>query len=567
MSKMEWLTTVWNPAVEPWTSAEIHMANISAAIRAKPDWQSKLQDPTIRAKWKQEALEQDFGYLQLCLKRGLIKSLEQPILPQGDKLDYDDIYKDGVYKDSKYAHLTEEMVDWLLDELQIHKDTSGIKVSCFDGIYESSTAIPTSLRDRLLDCVAKLEDVPPEQQDWHPGSNNQVLDLVHPSLFPIVYGKTRSQDGKTLPAPANTIGFPRHHAPKFCWLPTDFIVSEDGKSAKSQSYINNIHPEEHKALYSVIEEVLSATLPLLAHVVSKPVERRIAHDSEAGWKWYKDGDNDEEQGEDENEDLFWARKEAYKVLTLPHPRPFSEDGVRQGRSRQPADLYSFAGKMVQVITKLANIHLTPESPDYSGGSWHLEGTETEKIVASAIYYYDNNNVTDSQLAFRSSFDGEDMTMAIEQSDYRGARLVYGVENEEPCVQPLGAASTPEGLVLAWPNRFQHQVQPFSLVDKTQPGHRKILAFFLVHPEEPIPSTTTIPPQQLEWAQRDLEERKKVAKPALPQELWDTIEEEMKVGLMSLDEAKNVREELMNERRNVIMDDESPFQYTLSLCEH
>jgi hypothetical protein len=28
---------------------------------------------------------------------------------------------------------------------------------------------------------------------------------------------------------------------------------------------------------------------------------------------------------------------------------------------------------LQIIVKLANIHLTPESPSYEGGAWHVEG--------------------------------------------------------------------------------------------------------------------------------------------------------------------------------------------------
>jgi Protein of unknown function (DUF4246) len=31
------------------------------------------------------------------------------------------------------------------------------------------------------------------------------------------------------------------------------------------------------------------------------------------------------------------------------------------------------GRPLQVIVKLANIHLTPEKPDYEGGTWHVEG--------------------------------------------------------------------------------------------------------------------------------------------------------------------------------------------------
>ena len=48
--------------------------------------------------------------------------------------------------------------------------------------------------------------------------------------------------------------------------------------------------------------------------------------------------------------------------------------------RKPVDLTSFGG--LQVVYKLANIHLTPEKPSYSGVTWHVEGTMNENIVAS-----------------------------------------------------------------------------------------------------------------------------------------------------------------------------------------
>jgi hypothetical protein len=32
----------------------------------------------------------------------------------------------------------------------------------------------------------------------------------------------------------------------------------------------------------------------------------------------------------------------------------------------------FGDRVMQVIVKLANIHLTPEKPTYDGGSWHVE---------------------------------------------------------------------------------------------------------------------------------------------------------------------------------------------------
>jgi len=41
---------------------------------------------------------------------------------------------------------------------------------------------------------------------------------------------------------------------------------------------------------------------------------------------------------------------------------------------EPLSLFEqFKGEGLQVIVKLANIHLTPEKPTYNGGSWHVEG--------------------------------------------------------------------------------------------------------------------------------------------------------------------------------------------------
>ena len=49
---------------------------------------------------------------------------------------------------------------------------------------------------------------------------------------------------------------------------------------------------------------------------------------------------------------------------------------------------SLRGRKLQVITKIASIHLTPEKPRYGGGAWHVEGMVDESIVASAITYLD-----------------------------------------------------------------------------------------------------------------------------------------------------------------------------------
>ncbi|KAH7060001.1 hypothetical protein BKA57DRAFT_487756 [Linnemannia elongata] len=55
---------------------------------------------------------------------------------------------------------------------------------------------------------------------------------------------------------------------------------------------------------------------------------------------------------------------------------------------------------LQVIVKLANIELTPDNPKYEGGTWHVEGMANENIVATGIYYYYTDNITESRLDFR-----------------------------------------------------------------------------------------------------------------------------------------------------------------------
>lgn len=57
------------------------------------------------------------------------------------------------------------------------------------------------------------------------------------------------------------------------------------------------------------------------------------------------------------------------------------------------------GRPLQVIVKLANIELTPENSWYEGGTWHVEGMANENIVATGIYYYDTENITDSRFKF------------------------------------------------------------------------------------------------------------------------------------------------------------------------
>lgn len=193
-------------------------------------------------------------------------------------------------------------------------------------------------------------------------------------------------------------------------------------------------------------------------------------------------------------------------------------------------------RRLQVIVKLATVHLTPDKPGYSGGSWHVEGMMNERIVSTGIYYWDSENITDSRLSFRAAVGHPD----YEQNDRNGVREVYGLDNEYAPNQVLGSAETRAGRALAFPNIFQHRADPFRLADPSRPGHRKILVFFLVDPSVTIVSTSDV----------------------LPQQHWSPT------STMTLEQAKEFRSQLMRERKFFVDEhNEQIYEREFSLCEH
>ena len=55
---------------------------------------------------------------------------------------------------------------------------------------------------------------------------------------------------------------------------------------------------------------------------------------------------------------------------------------------------------LQVIVKINSIELTPNKPVYPGSSWQLEGQLNEHVVATAIYSFEVENITETRISFR-----------------------------------------------------------------------------------------------------------------------------------------------------------------------
>ncbi|KAK1223167.1 hypothetical protein PQX77_013960 [Marasmius sp. AFHP31] len=547
-------------------------------ITDKPEWDRKVNDQTIVAKWKKEALG-----------------------------------KEGV-------DFSEAMFDYCIAELcdkAAHFAQTG-RVTVLDSeaaIVKSDTAIPTDLAEELKAAVKPLEQVPNHQKDWHPGSNEKVLDLVHPSLYPLMYGKSRvipfgrlslsdclerCGEGVVVPKPgkdeiamgnddryllngsaradtrwgSDNVKVMDYWSDSYQWLPSEVKFRGDDEVAIT-SYINNLHPR-NKGLYTVLEKVISKTIPLWNDCLSYFGERapeRVPSGGCAEYEYPLGEQRPHEPGEDSDDDDVWDRDQewhrANRVLIQPEPRdytPLSREALTRVDLRK-----DWKEKGLQVIIKLANIELRPEEgkTSYEGGTWHVEGQLNEHICASAIYYYDQSNVTESRLAFRQLTAGQELEeMDYEQSDYEGLENLYGIEQSGPYLQTLGSVLTKEGRLLVFPNVLQHQVQPFELADPSKPGYRKILALFLVDPYIRTLSTANVPPQQRDWWAEVVRQDRSTRLGKLPAELMDHVVKMTDEWPISLEEAKKVREDLMDKRRMYVDKVNRDYeQEGFSFCEH
>lgn len=179
------------------------------------------------------------------------------------------------------------------------------------------------------------------------------------------------------------------------------------------------------------------------------------------------------------------------------------------------------------------------------------------------------NITASTLSFRQWCTDEDVNEIDYEQDYSAwLSVIYGLEIYEAAIQDVGSIDTREGRLLTFPNILQHRVDPFKLADPSLPGHRKIVALFLVDPNLKIISTANIPCQRQDWWRQASQLDKGPGSIIVPAELQDKILEDVDFPI-SLREAKKLREELMDERKEVTANhtDVLTNSFVVSLCEH
>ncbi|TFK27630.1 hypothetical protein FA15DRAFT_666301 [Coprinopsis marcescibilis] len=601
------------------TRREFSMLSFMNAITDKEDWHIKVLDDEIAQKWISEVVEAAITDLHKePAEEALDDSDENTVLSSSssETPDVEDFAKSFPIHTvpRNESDMTLDMALYCIDELRHKAKLFQVSphgaIIVFNGdVVKSDSAVSAETKFALQDAVRLLESVPEKLKDWHPGSDHKVLDLVHPSLFPFVYGRSkvlqpgaqvtvlhdfskRCGQGERVvgnrPGPQQyEYGWPRAEAAlqpysdRFQWLPCDVDVS--GTKARITSYVNNLHPRKHSTLYGVIEDVITAAIPLweltlapLAHPTFEYSLRityeECVYDPNPAYLPETAGPQQLES-EEYYDDCSERRSEwinETRRVVLPEPdAPFDPSHLQQPAPFNLRERFAQLGRPLQVIVKLANIELTPEKLTYDGGSWHVEGKLNGHIVATAIYYYSSSNITSSSLAFRQHSNVVTANgVEYEQHQHDWLEVVFGCENEGSSVQDVGSVNTKEGRLITFPNILQHQVQPFSLEDETKSGHRKILALFLVDPHVRVISTACVPAQQMEWWREELEVGMGGLL-SLPLELRDEVFAGVDGFPITLQEAKLFREELMAERKDFVLERNRAFisSVKFGLCEH
>lgn len=421
--------------------------NICSEISCKSNWYSKVFNQEIVDKWQAEIMEQnpkshpDNFLFAVNLMRASAQGTKHQEKCEW-LYDFDEEICEKCHEDlSELVQKNPSEYDWdgvdteefsrIIDEIICEENPcTHVLCKCIPANselhqyieYTTKGVLNKTLHDKCKQEIHAMMDRIPV--DWHPGSNDKVRDLIHPSLYCYVAGKSLGLDGKPLEP------IPKDESRKYQWLPSKFHVKFSDKkyTTSVESYINNLDTKLNPDAIPLIEQVFSAFVPNLERVLHKSLRNRD----------------------------------------------------------------------VQVIVKMGHVVLAPENPDYPGGSWHIEGMPQEKIAATCLHYVDVKNISDSFLEFRKPvIVGEDLDYP--QNSGRYTTHHYGIEpdshHEGHQNRYLGLIKCSEGASVVFPNTLQHRVKEFGLEDKTEPGLRTIIAFFVVDPDHPIIDTSQVPPQQ------------------------------------------------------------------------
>jgi hypothetical protein len=350
-------------------------------------------------------------------------------------------------------------------------------VAVVDGFL--SLAFCTELQ-RQIDTLSEIQRAE-SRVDYHPNSKDVLRDLVHPALYPYIKDVTplRSDVNDVEPAsfpalnavetdvnmpdavdPGRELDFwgrPYENS-VYQWLPTYFVISEDGQCT-IEDYINNMVPRErYSDLYGCLATLFGEALPYIESVYS------------------------------------------YVQAVRPHFRKYEDYYEHDSVEPLSPTYIPLRGQRLQVIIKIVDYELhVGQSHD---GVFHVEGMSHEEVVLTCLYILDRDEqITGGDLLFKHAYLTDEVgTFVMTMPQCRHPRQDEIVQEG---LLPLGRVETRKGRLVVFPNSHVHKVD--TLINTAlavedggidDVATRRIIVFFLVNPLKRIVSTREVTPQQV-----------------------------------------------------------------------
>lgn len=265
--------------------------NICEEITSKRNWYTKVFDQEITNKWRDEFIAQSATHepqpdlldnFDLAIKMlqstaqgsrhldkcdwdestnmcadcnsNLKKQLQEH--PENFGLTIEDVEEETFFEDGwEY-----EFDDWARDNCNHARCKCTTPNSTIDDYiaYLPNGVIASDLHQTCKSIIAEM--AAQEPIDWHPGSNEQVRDLIHPSMYCYVKGTSVHSDKSVAPSCPETV--------RYQWLPSEFMIELGGR-VHVTSYINNLKSERYPRFIPMIEQVFEHFLPSLEQVLLK----------------------------------------------------------------------------------------------------------------------------------------------------------------------------------------------------------------------------------------------------------------------------------------------------------
>ncbi|KAK6496856.1 hypothetical protein TWF481_001840 [Arthrobotrys musiformis] len=304
---------------------------------------------------------------------------------------------------------TRHDITFMLKELKAYKcfietlppEYKGVEPD-IDGVWRMDGVLDEVWRQRLCDAVSILENTPNEERGWptDPAPSHMTRDLLDPYMYANVPGKTKIPEIPEWITPqASSLPYPIGFIYTGVWLPSEFQISENNNSTKILSYINNLTLQGPDLLFHpILERIFTNMVPLFDYALAD-LENCGWERKRAVWdfnyfpeSYFYHHDDDDDDDDDEYAPGGKGKSKKNPIID-------KEKFMDPWTAPDVASSEKLQGKTVKVVVRMVETKLTPEHPVCLDGDYEpdLYGMQKERIVATGVYLYAQENITNPSI--------------------------------------------------------------------------------------------------------------------------------------------------------------------------